>query len=93
MKVPKIYPTTPSTEEERSERKTDGGIAESYSSVSAYAESENEAQSEASILWELTQFMRELTVDVEEIEAAIKEISDNFAELLKTTPPARSKEA
>jgi hypothetical protein len=50
MKVPKIYPTTPSTEEERSERKTDGGIAESYSSVSAYAESENEAQSEASIL-------------------------------------------
>jgi hypothetical protein len=36
--------------------------------------------------------MRELTVDVEEIEAAIKEISDNFAEFLKTTPPARSKE-
>uniref|UniRef100_B9N3E2 Uncharacterized protein n=1 Tax=Populus trichocarpa TaxID=3694 RepID=B9N3E2_POPTR len=75
MTVPKIYPTTPSTEEEWSERKTDGGIAESYSSVSTYAESENEAQ-----------------IDVEEIEAAIKEISDNFAELLKTTPPARSKE-
>ncbi|KAI5570624.1 hypothetical protein POPTR_011G051000v4 [Populus trichocarpa] len=50
MTVPKIYPTTPSTEEEWSERKTDGGIAESYSSVSTYAESENEAQSEASIL-------------------------------------------
>ncbi|KAJ6893489.1 hypothetical protein NC652_027506 [Populus alba x Populus x berolinensis] len=33
--------------------------------------------------------MREVTVDVEEIEAAIKEISDNIDELLKTTPPAR----
>jgi len=85
MTVPKIYPTTPSTEEDWSERKTDGGIAESYSSVSTYAESENGAQNEASILWELTQFMRE-------IDAAIKEISDNFAEFLKTTPPARSKE-
>ena len=88
----KFYPTTPSTEEEWSERKTEGGIAESYSSVSAYAESENEARSEAAILRELTQFVREVTVDVEEIGAAIKEISDNIAELLKTTPPARSKE-
>ena len=31
-------------------------------------------------------------VDVEEIEAAIKEISDNIAEFLKRTPPDMSKE-
>lgn len=48
--------------------------------VSTDADAENEAQE---TLRELTQLMRELTVDVEEMKTAIKKISDNVAEFLR----------
>jgi len=49
-------------------------------STDADADAENEAQE---TLRELTQLMRELTVDVEEMKAAIKKISDNVDEFLR----------
>ncbi|KAG6777027.1 hypothetical protein POTOM_016825 [Populus tomentosa] len=82
MPGPKTFPRKPSTEEEwsfpyESESDTEGSCL-----VSTYADADAENEAHET-LRELTQLMRELTVDVEEMKAAIKKISDNVAEFLR----------